>query len=494
MTQRSLFFRVFPSVALPMFLAVSDQTLVATALPAIVGDFGHVALISWVVVGYLVANTLMAPVYGRLGDLLGRRRMLLIALLIFMLGALTCAVAPSFEVLIAARALQGFGGGGLMTLSHALIGDGVPLRERGRYQGYLATVALAATTFGPLAGGLIAAQFGWRAVFLSSIPFAMLAFALAFRLPDRQDAPTGKRRFDALGLALFAGTIVPLLLAIQMLPLPGRSGSVASYALLATAAICLLALLKVEKRVETPLFPLDLLSRPTIWRCAVVAGSHGAAFVSLVTFTPIFLRAVRGLSPAEIGTLLFTLTAGVGIGSLLCGRLVSRTGRTMIFPSVGLSVAVLSLLVLGMTFPLLDTLALQVLYGVIAICFGTVMGVLQVTVQHVAGKEGRGAASGAVQFSRSLGASIGTVTVSSALFYALGSQDPTAVAAFNALLDQGPAMLSSLSETVREDMTRALLSGFRNAFLVVAATAAVGMLASWRTPLRRVWNDREKVA
>ena len=158
MDRRSVFLQVFPSIMLPMFIAVMDQTIVATALPAIAASLGEVGRISWVVVSYLFAGTVAAPVYGRLGDVFGRRRLMLVALPIFMVASLVCAASRSVEMLAFARVLQGFGGGGLMTLSQALIGESVPPRERGRYQGYLAAVVVCSNTFGPVVGGI------WRSI------------------------------------------------------------------------------------------------------------------------------------------------------------------------------------------------------------------------------------------------------------------------------------------------------------------------------------------
>src|ERR1700681_1177180 len=187
----SLFVKVFPSIMLPMFLAVADQTIVATALPAIASGLGEIERASWVVVSYLIANTIAAPVYGRLGDTFGRRWMMIFALVIFSLGSVLCALSPNIEFLTAARVLQGFGGGGLMTLSQALIGETIPPRERGRYQGYLAGVAVSSSTFGPVAGGYLTQALGWQSIFLVNIPLGLIAAVLVLRLAAR---PGDRRR------------------------------------------------------------------------------------------------------------------------------------------------------------------------------------------------------------------------------------------------------------------------------------------------------------
>src|ERR1700674_1928405 len=171
----SFFLTVFPSIMLPMFLAVVDQTIVATALPAIAASLGNVDRVSWVVVSYLIANTVAAPVYGQLGDVFGRRRLMLIALGVFIAASALCGLARSMDMLIGARVLQGLGGGGVMTLSQALIGEAIPPRERGRYQGYLAGVAVASNTFGPVVGGYLTEHLGWQSIFLVNLPLGLAA-------------------------------------------------------------------------------------------------------------------------------------------------------------------------------------------------------------------------------------------------------------------------------------------------------------------------------
>ncbi len=208
------FLTVFPSIMLPMFLAVVDQTIVATALPAIAAATGEVERASWIVVSYLIAATIAAPIYGRLGDAFGRRRMMYVALAVTIVASLLCAAAPTVELLTAARVLQGLGGGGLMTLSQALVGEAIPPRERARFQGYLAAIAVCANTFGPVAGGLLTEQFGWRSIFLINVPIALVAGLLTWRLPVR----TAERvawQPDPAGLVLFTVFVVSTLLALE---------------------------------------------------------------------------------------------------------------------------------------------------------------------------------------------------------------------------------------------------------------------------------------
>src|SRR6202521_2025553 len=209
-----LLLSVFPSIMLPMFLAVVDQTIVSTALPAIAASLGNVERVSWVVVGYLLAGTIAAPVYGQLRDVYGGRRMMFVALAIFLAASLMCAASTSIEMLAAARTLQGLGGGGLMTLSQALIGETIPPRERARYQGYLAAVAVCANTFGPVAGGYLTEHFGWQSIFLINVPVGLLAVWLTRKLESRIPDKSSWRP-DPAGLLFFTLFVTTTLLSLQ---------------------------------------------------------------------------------------------------------------------------------------------------------------------------------------------------------------------------------------------------------------------------------------
>src|ERR1700719_2091708 len=419
----SLFIKVFPSIMLPMFMAVADQTIVATALPAIASGLGEIERASWVVVSYLIANTIAAPVYGRLGDTFGRRGMMIFALAIFMLGSVLCALSPNIEFLTAARVLQGFGGGGLMTLSQALIGEAIPPRERGKYQGYLAGIAVTSSTFGPVAGGYLTQAFGWQSVFLINVPLGLFAFFLVLRL----DARPGDRRrttFDTPGLVLFILFVSPVILALEQVQRMDAKTLPMAFGLLAFGILALVALLWQEQRNTAPLLPPRLFRNPSVWRSDRLAGCHGAALVSLITFLPIYLRAVRGASPAETGLLLLPLTFGIGLGSVITGQLVTRHGRTAIYPSYGYVAATAGLLFLAFWVPHLTLSQLPWVFGGTALFMGTVMGVVQVTVQAIAGQRMLGAGAAMVQFSRSVGAAFGTAAVAAVLFFVLAAGGP----------------------------------------------------------------------
>lgn len=471
-----------------MFMAMGDQTIVASALPAIAGALGEVERVSWIVVAYLLAATISAPVYGYLGDSFGRRRMMFISLGVFLLGSILNALAPSVTLIAAARFVQGLGGGGLMSMSQALIGEVIPPRQRGKYQGYLAGVAVTAAALGPVAGAYVAEAFGWRAVFLLNVPTAFLAFALLLRLPARPGARKEGWNFDAPGLFYFIGFIAPLLLALEQVRRFTATSFQLAGALTAFALICLVLLIRRENRTDSPLLPVTLMRQRAIWSVQAMAACHGAALVALVAFTPLYLRVTGGGGAAQVGYALLTVSGALGVSSVLTGRIITRTGRTMILPSIG---SALTAIMLGYiayragrspwdAFPFDELL---VCLGLAAFFMGTVMGVVQVTVQAIAGRRMLGAASGSVQLARSVGASFGTALFGFVLFAAISGADAGAM--FVDIL-QGGAALDGPNDARKAILLTEIASGFRAAFLLLAAFAACGSALAWINPARRV--------
>ena len=479
------FLTVFPSIMLPMFLAVVDQTIVATALPAIVASTGHVERASWVVVSYLIAATIAAPIYGRLGDAFGRRRLMFGALALFIVASLLCAAAPTVEWLTLARVLQGLGGGGLMTLSQALVGETIPPRERARYQGYLAAVAVCANTFGPIAGGYLTEHFGWQSIFLVNVPIGLGALVLTTRLPNpvRERLPW---KADPGGLILFTLFVATTLLSLEQVQHADLSSLPLGGILLGAGLIALVWLVRHENRAPSPLIPLSLLRQPAIWHSDALAACHGAALVSLITFLPVYLEVVRGTSPSATGLLLVPLTIGIGTGSLVTGRLVSKTGRTTVFPIIGLTLVTACFVVLALWSATMDTGPLAFLLLLIGMFMGTVMGVVQVSVQSAAGPLRLGEAAASVQFSRSIGAAFGTAIVATVLFATLAFKNPEAARVFAAMVEHarlaGPALSADTRAAIQEDIVIA----FRVAFLMMALFTTGGFLLVLTNPLRRI--------
>jgi EmrB/QacA subfamily drug resistance transporter len=478
------FLAIFPSIMLPMFLAVVDQTIVATALPAIAASTGNVERASWVVVSYLIASTIAAPIYGKLGDSFGRRRLMFAALIVFIVASIACAVSPTIELLTLARVVQGLGGGGLMTLSQALVGEAIPPRERACCQGYLAAVAVSANTFGPVAGGYLTQHFGWRSVFLINVPIGLVALWLTTKLEDRVPEKSNWRP-DPAGLVLFTLFVTTTLLSLEQAQRAETAALPLMGGLFGAGLIALGLLVRQENRAASPLIPLALLRRPTIWRSDALAAFHGAALVSLITFLPIYLEVVRGTSPGDTGLLLVPLTIGIGVGSLTTGRLVSKTGLTTVFPVLGLVLVTANLVVLALFMQSLSTMALGWLLLWNGLFMGTVMGVVQVTVQTASGPLQLGEAAASVQFSRSIGAAFGTAIVGAVLFTTLTLRNPEAARAFIAMT-QHVAMASGSLPPASAAVQADIAASFRVAFLAVAAFTTIGFFLALAIPLRRI--------
>ena len=484
-TPSGRFAELFPSIMLPMFLAVVDQTIVAAARPAIASSLGSVDRVSWIVVAYLVSTTIAAPVYGQLRDVAGSKKMMLGALALFMGSSLLCAASTSLEMLAFARVLQGLGGGGLMTLSQALIGETVPPRERARYQGYLAAVAVTSSTFGPVMGGLLAQHVGWRSIFLVNIPIGLLAVVLVLRF-KAQAPPKIEWKVDTLGILLFVGFIAPVLLGVEATQKLTASSLMGALPLVAVGCISLALLLRHEARAPFPLLRIDLLSRPAIWRSGLLVTFHAAGLVGLVTWLPIYFRVRFGTDASASGLMLLPFMFGIGVGSMTTGQMVSRTGLTMIYPSVGLAVVVVLLQVLSLWAGRLGIPGMLVLLLLLGLAMGTVMSVVQVTVQRAAGSGLLGAASASVQFSRSVGAALGTAILGAVLFVVLALSDASVSEIFRSMILQGPSVLDSYSPERQAIVRSEIAFAFGAAFATVSATAACAMVLAWTHPERQL--------
>jgi MFS family permease len=480
-----LFLRIVPPIVLPVFLAAADGTIVATALPAIAASFGEVENLSWIVVANLIASTVSAPAYGRLADLFGRRRIMVVALSVFMAASILCALAPTFNLLLAARVLQGLGGGGLMTLAQALVGENVPRRERGSYQGYLSACIVAGTTFGPVAGGFITQLWGWHAVFLTYPPLGALAILLLMRLPAGARG-TGHSAFDAAGMVLLTCFIVPLLLAVSQLQRLNPAMLPRMALLVALAGAGLAALLWQQARARSPLLALRLQRHPAFWRSDVMAACSGGSLTAMMTFLPIYMQVVTGATAAEAGLMLIPLTGAVSCGSVVTGWLISRTGRTAVFPMVGLTVTAATLIALAIWAPELSRGYLSWILALGGLCQGSSMITAQITVQLVGGARQLGTAAASVQLSRSLGSAFGAAAAGAVLFGILSAVDSSAAHLFFDMIRHGPGVLASLPTAEQAQVQHEIASAFRGVFLTVACFALTIVAMAATLPIRRL--------
>ncbi len=390
-------FLPFSALLIAMLLASLDQTIVSTALPTIVGDLGSVDRLSWVVTAYLLAATVTIPIWGRASDLYGRKRLFQAAIAVFLAGSALSGAAPSLEWLIAFRALQGLGAGGLMTLAMALVADLVPPRERGRYQGYIQMVFVVASVAGPLLGGLFADHLSWRWVFYVNLPIGAVALTLA-AITLEPSTREGRPRIDYLGAALLMAGLTGVLLAMQSgFDLP-----------LALAAVALLvAFVARERRAPEPILPLRLFRDPVFNVVSATLFLTTCAFFAAIVFVPLYLQEVLHVSATNSGALLLPLLLAATLTTTVAGRLISRTGRYKVFPIAGLALMSVALLLLsGMDANTSRTTAALFLV-VFGLGFGMVSQILTVAVQNAVSPRDIGVATGSANLFRALGGSVG---------------------------------------------------------------------------------------
>ncbi|EPX82891.1 Arabinose efflux permease [Rubellimicrobium thermophilum DSM 16684] len=368
-------------VGIPIFLAIANQTMISVALPAMGRDLGEFARLPWLVIGYMFALTVAGPVYGLLGDSHGRGRMLRLALAVYAAGAVLAALAPSIVLLILGRIMQGLGGGGLMSLSQALIADLVPPRERGRAQGYVASIGTMASALGPILGGLVVAAFGWRTLLAGTVPLAALAAAILWRA-DLREEPGPRHPFDLAGFLWLNAFTASLIIGIEA----ARGQHRTALMLLAglAALISLTALRRAMTHSPNPILPPALFALPAIARANGMVACHGAALVSLTTILPLWQSVLRGDGVLQISMTMLALTLAFGLSGVLTGNLITLTGRTATFPTLALPLAAAGIAVLATAGPSLSRLLLMGLYLWIGLFMGTVMSVIHTTVQDAA--------------------------------------------------------------------------------------------------------------
>jgi EmrB/QacA subfamily drug resistance transporter len=499
LTGRALW-TVFAALMLGMFLAALDQTIVSTALPTIVGDLGGLNHFSWVVTSYLLASTVSTPLYGKLGDMMGRKPVFLAAILIFLAGSMLAGLSQTMTQLIGFRALQGIGAGGLLVGAQAIIADIVPPRQRGRYMGLIGSVFAVASVAGPLLGGFLVETFSWRWVFYVNVPIGALAVVVVVtRL--HLHTPAIRHRIDYLGAGLLAGGVSALILVTTWGGSEYAWGSATILGLAAVGIALLVLFVWRETKAEEPILPLSLF-RSSVFSIANSMGfTIGMTLFGAIIFIPLYLQLVYGASPTSSGLRLLPLMAGLLVAAILSGRWISRVGRYRMFPIAGTATLVVGMFLLSrLTVGTAPWLA-SVYMLVVGVGIGLVMQVLVLVVQNDVRPQDIGVATSTATFFRSVGGAFGVAIFGAIFATRLADRLKLLPHAVTARLGGGvhinPEQAKHLPPAVHEDFLNAFAHSLHGVFLFGTALAVVPFVLSWflkEVPLRDTLSPAGELA
>ena len=476
-----------------MLLAALDQSIVGTALPRIVSDLGGLDQLSWVVTAYLLTSTAATPLWGKISDLYGRRPIFQAAIVIFLVGSVLAGLSQNMPQLIGFRALQGIGGGGLMAIAFAVIGDVIPPRERGRYQGWFGAVFGVSSVAGPLLGGWFTDGPGWRWIFYINLPIGLAALvvtSLALKLPSVRREHT----IDYLGAGLIVAAVSSLLLYLDWAGKEFGWTTPGALALVAAAALLGALFVAVERRAREPIIPLHLFHNRVFAVGNLYGFLAGVAMFGALIFMPLYLQAVKGLSPTQSGLAMLPAVAGIFTTSIGSGQLITRTGRYKIFPILGAAILVGALLLLSrlqVETPFWQTAAALYAFGA---GLGFTFQTITVAVQNAVEFRDLGTATSAVTFFRSLGGAIGAAVFGAVLssrlaaYLAQGFGDaPVAVGGAGAVDANNVQAIQALPEPFKGIVLQAFTHALTDVFLAGVPFVALALVVAFflrEIPLR----------
>jgi EmrB/QacA subfamily drug resistance transporter len=478
---------IFAALMLVLLLASLDQTIVSTALPTIVGDLGGIQHLSWVVTAYLLTSTVTGPIYGKLGDLYGRKIVLQFAIVVFLVGSALCGLSQNMGELIAFRALQGIGAGGLIVTTMAVVGDIIPPRDRGKYQGLFGAVFGVATVLGPLLGGFFVDNLSWNWIFYVNIPVGLAALAVvAIAFHPRTEHV--RHAVDYLGAALLAGGLSGIVLFTSLGGTTYAWASPQEIAMLVIGVALLGLFLLVERRAQEPILPLVLFRNRTFTVTSSIGFIVGLSLFGAITFLPLYLQIVKGQAPTNSGLQLTPMMAGLLVTSILSGQLISRSGHYRPFPIIGTAImtgALFLLATLAVETPIWETSLYMVVLG---LGLGMVMQVLVLAVQNSVEYEYLGVATSGSTLFRQVGGSIGVSLFGAIFANQLQSQLRVHFPpGFHAPVAATPELVDRLPPAVRDTYVQAFSNALQPVFLVAAGCGLFAFGLTWflrEVPLR----------
>jgi EmrB/QacA subfamily drug resistance transporter len=488
---------VFVGLMLGILLAALDQTIVATALPTIVSDLGGLNELSWVVTAYLLASTASTPLWGKIGDLLGRKRIFQAAIVIFLIGSAASGLSQNMGEMIAFRAVQGLGAGGLMVTAIAIIGDVVSARERGRYQGIIGAVFGVSSIIGPLLGGYIVQDFSWHWVFYINLPLGFIALLVTGSvLPNLQ--PNRHPIIDYLGTFLIASAATAIVLVTSLGGVTYAWGSTFIISLSAAAVVLIGLFILVEHHSKEPVLPLRLFKNEVFTVTSGVGFVLGFAMFGAITFLPLYLQVVQRVTPTDSGIRMLPMLAGMLLTSIGSGQLISLWGRYKVFPIVGTAVMSVGLYLLSRLAVNTSTLAMSLYMFVMGFGLGLVMQVLIIAVQNAVEFRDLGTATSGSTFFRSIGSAFGVAVFGEIFTHGLNTNlakllaNNSLPAGFNPeAAMSNPQLLQSLPLSVIGGYLNAFSQSMHTVFLYAIPVAVIGFLLSWflkENPLRMTIN------